>query len=229
MTCTAQLLEVGICFLSKRQLLKADVLPLSWAASLKTLKYQSGLFVPEFKKLDESSSSAQNIFSNISWVKVGLDISLFITPWLLSDVVCPTSGSKGRKAQNPPSKRSWDVSSPLLSDSLKFVLEIIMFKCPESLNTSDSVQTSRTSSYVSLLCPRSFLFRRPLRDVYLSKESRPYWCFYFAPAQNNLKRTLEYWMTQWALSTFRYLQISQYSQVALKSFIQMMQYSTHAG
>lgn len=63
MICTAQLLEVEVCFLPKRQLVKADVLLLSWAASLKSLKYCSNLFVPGFKKLDKCSASAQNITS----------------------------------------------------------------------------------------------------------------------------------------------------------------------
>ena len=58
MICTAQLLEVEVCFLPKRQLVKADVLLLSWAASLKSLKYCSNLFVPGFKKLDKCSASA---------------------------------------------------------------------------------------------------------------------------------------------------------------------------
>lgn len=36
-------------------------------------------------------------------------------------------------------------------------------------------------------------------------------------------------MAQWALSTFKYLQISQCSQVALIAFIQIMRYFTHVG
>ena len=36
-------------------------------------------------------------------------------------------------------------------------------------------------------------------------------------------------MAQWALSTFKYLRISQCSQVALIAFIQIMRYFTHVG